>query len=179
MRAETRLVAFVCAAEILGLAGFSLVPALLPQFIATLSLSNAEAGWLAAIMSGGYMDRRAAAGRLNRPRSGAHDLSHLQRTECGVLLRHCSERWPADGAGLAGSRLLSQSGSRLLSQPGSVDCNPSDAGRPSDYTARSRQCADRVGALLPRTGYRGDNARAPLLIWLQGGPGAAERQPPA
>jgi predicted MFS family arabinose efflux permease len=42
-------------AEILGLAGFSLVPALLPQFIATWSLSNAEAGWLAGMMSGGYM----------------------------------------------------------------------------------------------------------------------------
>jgi predicted MFS family arabinose efflux permease len=55
MRAETRLVAFVCAAEILGLAGFSLVPALLPQFIATWSLSNTEAGWLAGMMSGGYM----------------------------------------------------------------------------------------------------------------------------
>ncbi len=55
MRAETRLVAFVCVAQILGLAGFSLVPALLPQFIATWSLSNAEAGWLAGVMSGGYM----------------------------------------------------------------------------------------------------------------------------
>jgi predicted MFS family arabinose efflux permease len=55
MRAETRLVAFVCAAEIVGLAGFSLVPALLPQFIATWSLSNTEAGWFAGIMSGGYM----------------------------------------------------------------------------------------------------------------------------
>ena len=55
MRAETRLVAFVCVAEILGLAGFSLVPALLPQFIATWSLSNTEAGWLAGMMSGGYM----------------------------------------------------------------------------------------------------------------------------
>jgi MFS family permease len=55
MRADTRLVVFVCAAEILGLAGFSLVPALLPQFIATWSLSNIEAGWLAGIMSGGYM----------------------------------------------------------------------------------------------------------------------------
>ena len=55
MCAETRLVAFVCAAEILGLAGFSLVPALLPQFIATWSLSNVEAGWLAGMMSGGYM----------------------------------------------------------------------------------------------------------------------------
>ena len=55
MGAEGRAVAFVCRAEILGLAGFSLVPALLPQFIATWSLSNAEAGWLAGMMSGGYM----------------------------------------------------------------------------------------------------------------------------
>ncbi len=46
---------FVCGAQILCLAGFSLVPALLPQFIAIWSLSNVEAGWLAAIMSGGYM----------------------------------------------------------------------------------------------------------------------------
>jgi predicted MFS family arabinose efflux permease len=55
MRAETRLVALVCVAEILGLAGFSLVPALLPQFIATWSLSNVEAGWLAGMSSAGYM----------------------------------------------------------------------------------------------------------------------------
>ena len=55
MRAETRLIVFVCAAEILGLASFSLVPALLPQFMAAWSLSNVEAGWLAGIMSGGYM----------------------------------------------------------------------------------------------------------------------------
>ena len=55
MGAEARAVAAVCMAEILGLAGFSLVPALLPQFIATWSLSNAEAGWLAGMMSGGYM----------------------------------------------------------------------------------------------------------------------------
>jgi len=55
MEADARAVAFVCVAEILGLAGFSLVPALLPQFIATWSLSNVEAGWLAGMMSGGYM----------------------------------------------------------------------------------------------------------------------------
>jgi predicted MFS family arabinose efflux permease len=55
MGAEVRTVASVCMAEILSLAGFSLVPALLPQFIATWSLSNAEAGWLAGMMSGGYM----------------------------------------------------------------------------------------------------------------------------
>jgi uncharacterized MFS-type transporter YbfB len=38
-----------------GIGRFSLVPALLPQFIATWSLSNAEAGWLAGMMSAGYM----------------------------------------------------------------------------------------------------------------------------
>ena len=37
------------------MASFSLVPALLPQFIVSWSLSNAEAGWLAGIMSAGYM----------------------------------------------------------------------------------------------------------------------------
>ena len=44
MGAEARAIAFVCGAEILGLTNFSLVPALLPQFISSWSLSNAEAG---------------------------------------------------------------------------------------------------------------------------------------
>src|SRR5437762_9066905 len=48
-------VAGVCAAEILGLAGYSLVPALLPQFIETWSLTSAQGGWLAGIMFAGYM----------------------------------------------------------------------------------------------------------------------------
>ena len=53
--ARPRAVAFVCVAEILSLTSFSLVPALLPQFIVSWSLSNAEAGWLAGMMSAGYM----------------------------------------------------------------------------------------------------------------------------
>src|ERR1700681_2809676 len=48
-------VAGVCGAEILGLAGYSIVPALLPQFIETWSLSSAQGGWLAGIMFAGYM----------------------------------------------------------------------------------------------------------------------------
>jgi len=48
-------VAGVCAAEILGLAGYSLVPALLPQFMEAWWLSSAQAGWLAGIMFAGYM----------------------------------------------------------------------------------------------------------------------------
>ena len=49
------IVAAICAAEILGLAGFSIVPALLPQFIEAWSLTNTQAGWLAGIVSAGYM----------------------------------------------------------------------------------------------------------------------------
>jgi predicted MFS family arabinose efflux permease len=52
---STLVVAAICAAEILGLAGFSIVPALLPQFIEAWSLSYRQAGWLAGIVSAGYM----------------------------------------------------------------------------------------------------------------------------
>jgi hypothetical protein len=38
------VVAAICAAEILGLAGFSIIPALLPQFIEAWSLTNTQAG---------------------------------------------------------------------------------------------------------------------------------------
>ena len=49
------MVAAVCAAEILGLAGYSIVPALLPQLIDAWSLSNAQGGWLAGMVFAGYM----------------------------------------------------------------------------------------------------------------------------
>jgi predicted MFS family arabinose efflux permease len=49
------ILAAVCGAEILGLAGYSTVPALLPQFIEAWSLTNTQAGWLAGIVSAGYM----------------------------------------------------------------------------------------------------------------------------
>jgi predicted MFS family arabinose efflux permease len=49
------IVAAICAAEILGLAGYSIVPALLPQFISAWSLTNTQAGWLAGMISAGYM----------------------------------------------------------------------------------------------------------------------------
>lgn len=49
------VVAAICIAEILSLAGFSIIPALLPQFIGAWSLTNTQAGWLAGILSAGYM----------------------------------------------------------------------------------------------------------------------------
>jgi MFS family permease len=52
---STAAVAAICGAEILGLAGYSIVPALLPQFIEAWSLTNTQAGWLAGIVSAGYM----------------------------------------------------------------------------------------------------------------------------
>jgi predicted MFS family arabinose efflux permease len=49
------IVAAICAAEILGVAGYSIVPALLPQFIEAWSLTNTQAGWFAGMVSAGYM----------------------------------------------------------------------------------------------------------------------------
>ena len=42
---STPIVAAICAAEILSLAGLSIVPAPLPQFIAAWTLTNTQAGW--------------------------------------------------------------------------------------------------------------------------------------
>jgi predicted MFS family arabinose efflux permease len=52
---STACITALCAAEILSLLGYSIVPALLPQIIDGWSLSSTEAGWLAGIISGGYM----------------------------------------------------------------------------------------------------------------------------
>jgi predicted MFS family arabinose efflux permease len=52
---STACVVAVCAAEILGLASYSIVPALLPQFIEAWSLSSTQAGWLAGSLFAGYM----------------------------------------------------------------------------------------------------------------------------
>jgi len=48
-------VAAVCMAEVLGMAGYSIVPALLPQFFEAWSLTNAQGGWLAGMLFAGYM----------------------------------------------------------------------------------------------------------------------------
>jgi MFS family permease len=52
---STACIAAICAAEILGLLGYSIVPALLPQIMDGWSLSSTEGGWLAGIISAGYM----------------------------------------------------------------------------------------------------------------------------
>ena len=52
---STTAVIAVCLSEILGVAGYSIVPALLPQFLDDWSLSGAEGGWLAGMVFAGYM----------------------------------------------------------------------------------------------------------------------------
>jgi len=52
---STACITAICAAEILSLLGYSIVPALLPQIMDSWSLSSTEGGWLAGIISGGYM----------------------------------------------------------------------------------------------------------------------------
>src|ERR1700731_907127 len=92
---STPVVAALCAAEILGLAGFSIVPALLPQFIEAWSLTNTQAGWLAGIVSAGYMlaviplvgltDRRPAR-HIYLASSGLSALSCFGMALCDSLL---------------------------------------------------------------------------------------------
>jgi predicted MFS family arabinose efflux permease len=89
------VVAAICAAEILGLAGFSIVPALLPQFIEAWSLTNTQAGWLAGIVSAGYMlaviplvsltDRRSAR-QIYLASSALSALSCVGMALCDSLL---------------------------------------------------------------------------------------------
>src|ERR1700741_2000298 len=89
------IVAATCAAEILSLAGFSIVPALLPQFIEAWSLTNTQAGWLAGIQSAGYMlaviplvcltDRRPAR-QLYLASSAVSALSCFGMALCDSLL---------------------------------------------------------------------------------------------
>ena len=52
---SARSVVAVCVAEILSMAGYATVPALLPQLMAEFSLSSAQGGWLAGMMFAGYM----------------------------------------------------------------------------------------------------------------------------
>jgi predicted MFS family arabinose efflux permease len=89
------IVAAICAAEILGLAGFWIIPALLPQFIDAWALTNTQAGWLAGIVSAGYMlaviplvsltDRRPAR-QLYLASSALSALSCLGMALCDSLL---------------------------------------------------------------------------------------------
>ena len=89
------IVAAICGAEILGLAGFSIIPALLPQFIEAWSLTNTQAGWLAGITSAGYMlaviplvsltDRRPSR-QLYLASSALSALSCLGMALCDSLL---------------------------------------------------------------------------------------------
>jgi predicted MFS family arabinose efflux permease len=104
------IVASICAAEILGLAGYSIVPALLPQFIEVWSLTNTQAGWLAGIVSAGYMfaviplvsltDRRPAR-QIYFASSTLSVLSCFGMALCDGLLPALGFR-PAAGIAMAG-----------------------------------------------------------------------------
>jgi MFS family permease len=55
VRSPGRIVAVVCAAEILGMAPFSMFLALQPVLQREWSLSNTTSGWIASAYYGGYM----------------------------------------------------------------------------------------------------------------------------
>ena len=54
-RSSLALVLVFCSAETLSMAGFALVPSLLPQFTELWELSATEGGWLSGIFFLGYI----------------------------------------------------------------------------------------------------------------------------
>jgi predicted MFS family arabinose efflux permease len=104
------IVAAVCGAEILSVLGYSIIPALLPQFIGAWSLTNTQAGWLAGMVSAGYMlavvplvsltDRQPAR-RIYLASSTFGALSNFGMALCDSLLPALSFRAIA-GIAMAG-----------------------------------------------------------------------------
>src|SRR3984893_5542276 len=75
------IAAAICGAEILGLAGFSIVPALLPQFIEAWSLTNTQAGLLGGITSAGYMRARGNRVLLSQPHRATYPRRDTARAD--------------------------------------------------------------------------------------------------
>jgi predicted MFS family arabinose efflux permease len=104
------IVVAICGAEILSLAGYSIIPALLPQFIGAWSLTNTQAGWLAGMASAGYMlvvvplvsltDRQLAR-RIYLASSTLSALSNFGMALCSSLLPALAFR-AAAGIAMAG-----------------------------------------------------------------------------
>src|SRR5215469_6241680 len=104
------IVAAVCGAEILSVLGYSIIPALLPQFIEGWSLTNTQAGWLAGMVSAGYMlavvplvsltDRQPAR-RIYLVSSTLNALSNFGMALCDSLLPALGFR-AAAGIAMAG-----------------------------------------------------------------------------
>src|SRR3984893_18352638 len=147
------IVAAICGAEILGLAGFSIVPALLPQFIESWSLTNTQAGWLAGIVSAGYMlaviplvsltDRRPPR-QLYLASSALSALSCFGMALCDSLLPALgSALWPASPwpacicPGCGRSRTASKGQPAPASRPGTP--------APSPSARRCRSCSAASG----------------------------------
>jgi len=104
------IVVAICVAEIISLLGYSMIPALLPQFIGAWSLTNTQAGWLAGMVSAGYMlavvplvsltDRQPAR-RIYLASSTLGVLSNFGMTLCDSLLPALAFR-AAAGIAMAG-----------------------------------------------------------------------------
>ena len=76
----TPIIVGVCAAEILSLASYSIVPALLPQIMDAWSPSSTQGGWLAGINAGGYMLGVVPLVARDRSDAAAHRLSNMRCT---------------------------------------------------------------------------------------------------
>jgi hypothetical protein len=74
-RSPSRLVAIVCAAQVLVQIGAFFWPALLPGMMPLWQLSNSEAGWITASFYGAYMVSVPVFVHLDGPRGSQTRLS--------------------------------------------------------------------------------------------------------
>src|SRR5512145_3450477 len=77
-QSPARLVAFVCAAQVLVQIGAFFWPSLLPGMIPLWQLSNSEAGWITAGFYGAYMVS-VPVHRLLHPHAGDERVTRLGR----------------------------------------------------------------------------------------------------
>jgi len=73
----------VCIAEILGLAGYSIVPALLPQIMEDWSLNGAQGGWLAEKEGGRQRIALRETERRDNAEGRAREIDGARRQPIG------------------------------------------------------------------------------------------------
>ena len=185
-----RLVALVCAAQVLVQIGAFFWPALLPQMIARWALTNSEAGWITAAFYGAYMlavpvlvtltDRIDAKLRLSLRRRAHRRRPRAVRGSWRTASGRRSPRARSTGIGWAGTymtglKLLADTvDGKLLSRAAtghaaSIGISGALSFACADLLARHRRMALRIRRGGGERGAsRGSSCRSPCRAALSG-----------
>ena len=101
---DTRLVALVCAAQVLVQIGAFFWPALLPDMMRLWSLSNSEAGWITAAFYAAYMVSVPVlvmhTPQVPLTRAAASAMLHAPASPRADTKRKCPRWWIASKIGM-------------------------------------------------------------------------------